>query len=383
LSVTDALDRRTRVGFGATVASPTAFTSTIDYTFDAGDRLTQAADSANGTITRSYDGFDRLTQEASPQGQVDYTYHPNGLRAGMTATGQASVSYTYDAANRLTTIAQGTASVGFLYDQADRRTRVTLPNGLQLRYAYDAASQLTQIQIHNGTAEVGRIDYAYDTGGRRTSQSGTWARTGLPMALASTVHDANNRLTQHNGVALTHDTNGNMTALGPDTYSWNARNQLTAISGSSTASFQYDALGRRVGKTINGTATSFLHDGWQIVRETEGANATGYLTGLALDEVYRRSTPTGSHDYLTDALGSILGLADSSQAITTSYTYERGSCAGRRSHASRRMSVRQGPLHGEGRARASGRLPLRAVPATIGALLRVDQRQARAAAPRR
>ncbi len=142
------------------------------------------------------------------------------------------------------------------------------------------------------------------------------------MALASTTLDANNRLTQHNGVSLTYDANGNMTALGPDTYSWNARNQLTAISGSSTASFQYDALGRRVGKTINGTATSFLHDGWQIVRETEGANATGYLTGLALDEVYRRSTPTGSHDYLTDALGSILGLADSSQAITTSYTYE-------------------------------------------------------------
>jgi len=321
-STYDALDRRTRVGFGATVASPTAFTSTIDYTFDAGNRLTQAADSANGTIGRSYDGFDRLAQETSPQGQVDYTYHPNGLRAGMTATGQATVSYTYDAANRLTTIAQGAASVGFLYDQADRRTRVTLPNGLQLRYAYDAASQLTQIQIHNGTAEVGRIDYAYDTGGRRISQSGTWARSGLPMALASTTLDANNRLTQHNGVSLTYDANGNMTALGPDTYSWNARNQLTAISGSSTASFQYDALGRRVGKTINGTATSFLHDGWQIVRATEGANATGYLTGLALDEVYRRSTPTGSHDYLTDALGSILGLADSSQAITTSYTYE-------------------------------------------------------------
>ncbi len=94
----------------------------------------------------------------------------------------------------------------------------------------------------------------------------------------------------------------------------------------------------------------FLHDGWQIVRETQGTEATGYLTGLALDEVYRRSTPTGSHDVLTDALGSILGLADSSQAITTSYTSQSGSCAGRRSHASRRMSVRQGPLHGDRRA---------------------------------
>jgi YD repeat-containing protein len=40
-------------------------------------------------------------------------------------------------------------------------------------------------------------------------------------------------------------------------FSWNARNQLIAISGSTTATFSYDALGRRISKTINGTRTDY------------------------------------------------------------------------------------------------------------------------------
>lgn len=36
-------------------------------------------------------------------------------------------------------------------------------------------------------------------------------------------------------------------------YTWNARNQLSSMSGSVNASFSYDALGRRISKTINGT----------------------------------------------------------------------------------------------------------------------------------
>jgi len=39
----DFLDRRTSAGFGATVADPTADTSTTAYTWDAGSRLTQSA----------------------------------------------------------------------------------------------------------------------------------------------------------------------------------------------------------------------------------------------------------------------------------------------------------------------------------------------------
>jgi YD repeat-containing protein len=58
---------------------------------------------------------------------------------------------------------------------------------------------------------------------------------------------------------------------------WNTRDQLTAMTG---ASFQYDGLGRRIGKTVGGWTTSYLHDGMNVVAQF-GTQAATLLTGLA------------------------------------------------------------------------------------------------------
>ncbi len=55
---------------------------------------------------------------------------------------------------------------------------------------------------------------------------------------------------------------------GTTTYTWNARNQLISLGGPGvTASFQYDALGRRKSKTVNGVTTDFRSAGQSIVQE--------------------------------------------------------------------------------------------------------------------
>jgi hypothetical protein len=68
------------------------------------------------------------------------------------------------------------------------------------------------------------------------------ARTRLPAALSSASYDAANRLTSWAGTTLSHDNNGNLLGDGTRTYTWNARNQLSGVSGTPAASFQYDAL---------------------------------------------------------------------------------------------------------------------------------------------
>jgi YD repeat-containing protein len=99
----DGLNRRAFAGFGTggNAVQGTAYRSTINYTWDGGNRLTQAADSIAGTITRSYDGLDRVTQEQTPQGIVGYTYDNASRRAMMTVSGQAQTSYMWDNSNRL------------------------------------------------------------------------------------------------------------------------------------------------------------------------------------------------------------------------------------------------------------------------------------------
>jgi RHS repeat-associated protein len=95
------------------------------------------------------------------------------------------------------------------------------------------------------------------------------------------------------------------------------------LSGATSASFQYDGLGLRRSKAIGGTTTNFLYDGVNLVQEVAGGAPTAnVLTGLGVDEVFRRTDGASGHDFLVDALGSPLELTDASGAFQTHYTYE-------------------------------------------------------------
>jgi RHS repeat-associated protein len=320
----DPLERNNFVGFGTvTVGGNNTYESTVSYSYDAANRLTQAIDSQAGTITLGYDDLDHLTSETKPQGTISYTYDAGGRRTGMTVAGQAAVSYTYDNLDRLTGITKGASSVTLGYDAASRRTSLTLPNGVTVQYGYDAASQLTGTTYQLGTSVLGDLTYDYDAAGRRIKMGGSYARTGLPQPVGSATYNNANQLTQWGAGNLTYDANGNLTGDGVNTYTWDARNRLVSMSGGTTASFQYDAFGNRVRKTVGGTTTDYLFDGDNAVQELSGGTPTAnVLTGLWSDEVFTRNETSGTQTFLADALGSTLALTDAAGAVQTQYTYE-------------------------------------------------------------
>jgi RHS repeat-associated protein len=317
----DGLNRRTFAGFGA---SGGGYQSTINYTWDAGNRMTAAADSIAGTITRGYDGLDNLVSETSPQGTVGYVVDAARRRIAMTVSGQPSTSYTWNNANRLISITQGSSSIGFQYDNANRRTQLALPNGVAVAYTYDADGHVTGITYSSGGSQLGNLTYSYDADGRVTSRGGTMASTGMPAPISGNTFNAANEMTSFNGTPLSYDANGNLTSDGTNTYTWDARNHLTGISGPVPASFLYDALGRRAAKSINGATTQFLYDRLNPVQELDatGTPTANLLTGLGIDEYFSRTDSAGPATLLADALGSTIGLSNTSGALGTTYTYE-------------------------------------------------------------
>lgn len=332
----DALNRLTGSGYGATASAPTSYTSTTAYTWDAGNRLRQVVDSIGSTLTRSYDErFDALAQEDTPEGSVTYTYYGNGQRHTVTPSGGTALNYTYDDASRLTGITQAAGSgggpipasaqsVGIGYDAANRRVSLTLPNGIKLAYGYDDADELQSIVYKkaDGTT-IGDLSYTYDPAGRRIGMGGSLARSALPAAIGSAQYDINNRLTSRDGTNYTYDANGNLTGDGASTYTWNARNQLASVTGVSSASFNYDGLGRRRGGVIMGSGSSVLYDGWNSLQLKTGATVVeNRLIGSGLDEIYGRTRAGTSESYATDALGSTIALTDGTQANTVQYTYD-------------------------------------------------------------
>jgi RHS repeat-associated protein len=124
-------------------------------------------------------------------------------------------------------------------------------------------------------------------------------------------------------VSFTYDANGNLTSDGVRSYTWNARDQLASLTGPVNGSFAYDGVGRRRSKTIGGTTTQFLYDGLNPVQELSGGSpVANLLTGLGIDEYFTRTDSAGVRNYLTDALGSSVALADGAGSVQTEYSYE-------------------------------------------------------------
>src|SRR6266581_3109154 len=139
----------------------------------------------------------------------------------------------------------------------------------------------------------------FDLACRRTSAGGSFARTGLPLALSSATYNANNQLTQWGAATLTYDLNGNLTGDGVNNYSWDVRNQLASVAasgGGTIATFQYDAFGRRI---KNSVGNGVLYDGANDVQELSGSTpVANRLTG-GVDEFFSRADSTGAFTPLT------------------------------------------------------------------------------------
>jgi len=135
--------------------------------------------------------------------------------------------------------------------------------------------------------------------------------------------DDNNRQTRHDGRPLSYDANGNLLSDGQRTYHWNARNQLVAIKvgDSVQASFQYDALGRRISKTEGGQTTTYLYDGMDIVQERQGNTVNPILTGPGIDQRFARNEGSERTYFLTDALGSTRALTNTAGEVIQRYDY--------------------------------------------------------------
>lgn len=309
----DSLDRLTQAIY--------ADGSTIQYFYDVGDRLWKVMDSVAGTITREYDGLDRLTNETTPEGSVSYTYNAAGRRESMTVLGQLAVTYDYDNAHRLLSITQDTATVSMTYDNADRRSTLTLPNGVVTTYGYDDANQITSLTYTFGSTTLGSLTYTYDAAGNRMSVGGTWAATGLPQPLLSATYDAGNQIATWAGRAFDYDANGSLVSDGLTSYGWNARSELSSLSGGTAASFGYDGMERRRLKTTS-SGTSYIFDGVSVTQErVGGAQAATILSG-GVDEVFQRTDIDGTRGILTDGMGSVIALTDASGVARTRYTYE-------------------------------------------------------------
>jgi RHS repeat-associated protein len=319
----DTLGRLRLAGYGAADTQGNApFESSIAYTFDAGDQLLRAEDTQAGTFGFGYDDFGRVTSATTPDSAQTFGYDAADRLTSAVVNGTLT-TYGYESANRLTSVAQGSSTASIGYDGAGRRSSVALPNGVTKTYTYDAASRLTDLEYMQRQTSIGDLHYAYDPDGHRLAQWGSLARVSIPAPMASATYDAANERTSQGRQTLLYDRDGNLLDDGTTTYAWDARGQLASTAGPGlNVSYAYDPFGRRIGKTLNSQQTRYAYLGANLAQEISGGLvASNMLTGLSMDDLFARTAGGSTSSYLTDALGSVLALSDSTGTATTSYTY--------------------------------------------------------------
>jgi len=126
----DALNRLTFVGFGKVAGHRQLTRARSNFSYDSGNRLTQAADSVAELSLALMTGLDRLTSETTATGAISYSYDAAGRRDEHDSHWTAAVNYTWDNANRPTQIAQASTTVAFAYDDAGRRSALHFPTAL-------------------------------------------------------------------------------------------------------------------------------------------------------------------------------------------------------------------------------------------------------------
>jgi RHS repeat-associated protein len=210
----------------------------------------------------------------------------------------------------------------------------------------DASGLITNIQFGNGNKTV----YQYDGAGRMTGLShGDTADTfasyqaildesGYPVSIAgdfsdSSVADSNNisykynlngtRLDSAGGISMTYDNEGQTTAKGSETYTFNVRHQLETVTGTGYQyQYSYDESGHRVKAVRKGVTTKYIYgSGSRILAETDsnGVNTRYYIYGHGLIGFFVPSTGFFACHY--DMSGNMIAITDDTGAVAAKFSY--------------------------------------------------------------
>lgn len=336
--------------------------TTVSYVYDALSRLSSATN-ASGTVSLSYDSRGRVNSTTDVFNQnVGYGYDANGNRTSLSLGQATSATYQYDSLNRLTQITDSAnANVGYAYDATNKLASRTLPNGVTASYLYDGLDRLTRLTDATSAATITDAQYqrntasqitqvaepaqtrtfSYDSADRlisvanptQTLESYSYESVGNRAAShisSSYSYQPFNRVVSIGSNSYSYDNNGNLTqktdSSGTWAYTWDYENRLKQVTrpDSTTITYQYDALGRRIQRSKStGGSTNFVYDGEDVLKDINSDGSTvDYLNGLGVDDKLRQTGSSGTLYFSQDHLGSTRALTDASGNMVESVNYE-------------------------------------------------------------
>lgn len=269
-------------------------TGRTEYGRDDAGNMTSRKVGTSATTIFTYDGHNRLKQIDPPSGtpSVTKTYSKTH-RLKSVVTSVASRTYVYDANDNLTSESLGIDGLSFTtnytYDSNDALSSITYPRSNRtVSYAPDALGRPTQVSGFVASVgywpsgQVSQISYGNGTVSSYGQNSRLWPAshrvyktstylnsshgydgTGNLTSVSDSVDGSYNRTLTYDGINrlktasgpwgsgyLSYDGSGNLRSQSYGSsslsYSYDADNRLSSVSGMRSASFNYDVYGNIV-----------------------------------------------------------------------------------------------------------------------------------------
>ncbi|WP_435807822.1 RHS repeat-associated core domain-containing protein [Streptomyces parvulus] len=284
-----------------------------DYTWNEVNKLTELKDPTGKKTTYKYNNNDFRTTTTYPGGTVqsvtpDKSSRPEKIKATSPKGTLVDLAYSYSNAGK---------------DGTKIRTRTDAVTGLKTTYTYDSAGRFSYAREDQGTTLKASWQYCYDQAGNLTSQG---VDPGCPRGTTYTVNDAQ-QITAKNGSTAnwSYDKLGNETAAASTPEGtrtgeqWSDYSQMTSITvGAKTYAGQYGSTDQSERIKLGDT---FFHNGpLGLSAKTTAGVDMGFNRepGGTLNSM---TTGGKSYYYLTDALGSVVALADETGTKVNTYAY--------------------------------------------------------------
>lgn len=327
---------------------------TDDYSYDRNNNPIILSRSGSGlptTIQLDYDVMDRVTQYTDTFSNiVRYTYDKMSRRESITYPNEKKINYEYDKLSRLIRQVDWSGrEMIFTYDKAARLLSRTYPNGIHQSQTYDGAGRLITIDYDKTTGTppqsqvVLALSYAYDRNNNRiTAQEQGTLRWTLPERIDHTMcYTASGCLidradTQNpiNNTSYTYDDSGNMihSQNSKEIYAliYDEQNRVMTLArgdGTTTRTItnRYDALGRRISRTLDGTETRYgldlIGDMERILCEYEGSRLIACYIHAPGGLAYKVDSADKATCFHADCTGHILTLTDDIGTTLSQYAY--------------------------------------------------------------